>query len=200
MFAYCLNNPVMMCDIGGFRAVINTRTMDGYVEPGSRYYSDGQEKRDVTDEILSVLTKAARRARRMRTKANRYSISDTNRWETVADIYTEFLSLVDHGAPWDIKRQKVWESTIGTTHPGDGTEVIFAGNIMTPESLGNFTYGYLGYAYGIPLEILIGGSYYAAGFPLVRPHGNNSGLSNEIIDWSYIKMGYEYAQNGYLEG
>lgn len=53
------------------------------------------------------------------------------------------------------------------------------------DKLGNYTYGYLGAAYGIPVEFLIGGSYYAAGFPTSGP-----ALSDEIIDWSYVTRGH----------
>ena len=58
---------------------------------------------------------------------------------------------------------------------------------MTPEQLGNFTYGVLGYAYGIPLDHLLVGSYYAAGFPI-----SGKRFENEIVDWFYVSMGYEY--------
>ena len=64
----------------------------------------------------------------------------------------------------------------------------FCGFAMTPEYLGNFTYGYLGHEYGIPYPILLAGSYYAAGFPTA-----NTDLINEMNDWRYISMGYMYA-------
>lgn len=66
---------------------------------------------------------------------------------------------------------------------------------MIPENLGNFTYGYLGHEYGIPYPVLIAGSYYAAGFPT-----EEADLYNEVNDWMYITMGYEYAAMGYLKG
>ena len=57
---------------------------------------------------------------------------------------------------------------------------------MTPEMLGNYTYGYLGYAYDIPLEVLILGSYHAAGWPSAdSPLG-----AAEMWDWNYIHFGY----------
>lgn len=65
--------------------------------------------------------------------------------------------------------------------------------ITTPENLGNFTYGYLGYSYGISLEVLLVGSYYAAGFPT-----SDDALKNEINDWIHITRGYNYAKNGSL--
>ena len=49
--------------------------------------------------------------------------------------------------------------------PGFGVPVSYHGYVVTVEDLGNYTYGYLGAAFGIPYEVLITGSYAAAGFP-----------------------------------
>lgn len=98
--------------------------------------------------------------------------------------------LVDHDAPWDIKLEQPWIQTIGTPYPGEGAEIVFNGAVMTPEMLGNFTYGYLGYHHGFSIDILYVGSYYAAGCPI---WGN--ALSAEIWDWQYIKIGYMYAES-----
>lgn len=58
---------------------------------------------------------------------------------------------------------------------------------MTPENLGNYTYGYLGAAYGFSLDILYLGSYYAAGFPVI----GTTAYDNEMFeDRPYIKLGY----------
>ena len=38
---------------------------------------------------------------------------------------------------------------------------------MTPEDLGNYTYGYIGRYFGFSLEVLLLGSYYAAGYPKI---------------------------------
>lgn len=56
---------------------------------------------------------------------------------------------------------------------------------ITPEKLGNYTYGALGKSFGIPLPVLYFGSYYAAGFPI---YGEK--LNDEINDWVYITLGY----------
>ena len=61
---------------------------------------------------------------------------------------------------------------------------------MTPEELGNFTYGYIGGAFGIPYAILIGGSWVVAGLPI---SGND--LAGEFKDWRHITIGYETYQN-----
>jgi hypothetical protein len=190
MFTYCGNNPtVYRDDTGHFlspTAVI--KEDDG---SGDRK-NDGNEHRDVTDEIRSVLTKSAAYARTKRIACER-SLFDSI--FVLKDVYLDFYLLVNHQADWDIKLKEPWEKTIGTIYPGKNAEVIFCGYTMTPECLGNFTYGYLGYAYGIPFPILLGGSYYAAGFPIKM-----NALTNEITDWGYIAMGYTFAKEGYLEG
>ena len=67
--------------------------------------------------------------------------------------------------------------------------------MVTPEDLGNFTYGYLGQAYDIPLIVLLGGSYCAADFPTEADD-----LLNELKDWYHIAIGYAFAEKGHLEG
>ena len=57
---------------------------------------------------------------------------------------------------------------------------------MTPEQLGNYTYGYLGAAFGFPLIVLLGGSFYAA----EHFHMNSAQASNEFNDWMSIRAGY----------
>ena len=99
--------------------------------------------------------------------------------------YMSFYNLVNHHAPWDIKEEASWKTTIGTEFPGYNVQVKYCGMLMTPEALGNYTYGYLGRAYGIPLDFLCTGSWYAAGFPTSR-----SAPENERIDQEYIKFGY----------
>lgn len=58
---------------------------------------------------------------------------------------------------------------------------------MTPESLGNFTYGMLGKSLGLSLPELYAGSYVAAGLPY-----SGVKLANETYDWTYIRKGYYY--------
>ena len=59
---------------------------------------------------------------------------------------------------------------------------------MTPEYLGNYTYGVLGASFGIPLQTLIDGSAFAAfvGGSL----NSTAGVSNELEDWKYVMWGY----------
>ena len=59
---------------------------------------------------------------------------------------------------------------------------------MTPESLGNFAYGYLGAAFGFSYQTLTNGSV-GATF-ITGGLGTKSGVANEVGDWNYIAMGY----------
>ena len=175
MFAYCNNNPIGFVDYSGDIPRFFP------VAFGSEEIKQ-TNKRNVTNEVMTPLSEASRRARSMRHVINALGL-DFTLAESI--IYIEFYKLVNHSAPWDIKREKPWQETIGTPYPGYNTELVFNGTTMTPEMLGNYAYGYLGHAYGIPLLILIAGSYYAAGFPIV-----GDALRNEIWDWGYVARGY----------
>jgi len=64
---------------------------------------------------------------------------------------------------------------------------------MTPETLGNWTYGYIGAALGIDLWMLLGGSWYAdatsrGGFNPTFPWSYR--WANEMLDWEYIMTGF----------
>ena len=158
--------------------VINTASGNG----GS-YASGGAllKFRDVTYEVNSALSTYIRMAEEIALLANNIPIYESYR-------YGAFALLVNHGAAWDIKRKGPWEATIGTPFPGYGALVLFQGNIMTPENLGNYTYGFLGAAFGISYQTLIKGSVFAAfsGGSM----GVSGGMTNEIGDWNYILYGY----------
>ena len=183
MFVYCNNNPAICVDYSGTVPRIIPIALDNNVTEETN--RDTDSKRDVTEEIMSALSKACQRARTMRSIINTLGLKNT---PAEGIIYMEFYNLVNHSAPWDIKREKPWQETIGTPYPGNNAELAFNGTTMTPEMLGNYAYGYLGHAYGIPLIILIAGSYYAAGFPT-----EGDTLDNEIWDWGYVAMGYRDA-------
>ena len=100
-------------------------------------------------------------------------------------IYKSFYNWVKSGGPWDLKLEECWESTIGAKYPGFDEKVCFNGWLMTPEELGNFTYGYIGGAFGIPLEVLYAGSWYAAGFPIT-----GESVDGEYKDRYHIESGY----------
>jgi len=151
---------------------------------------------DVTIPVNRALSGAASTATSLRSQGN-------SPWHVYNQL-SWFYNQVNHEAPWDIKEPEQWIGTIGTTFPGQfNTPIVFRGQMMTPESLGNFTYGYIGGALGIPLFILHAGSSYAAGFP-------SSGVISQIQidyhhqtfnfnplwvdevhnDWGYITRGF----------
>jgi len=133
--------------------------------------------RDVTKEVNKPLRSSAADAWYIR------------RTESQITVYKTFVQWVNHGAPWDIKREKSWINTIKTKFPGAyNTEVIYTGRIMTPEFLGNYTYGYLGSAFRIPHDVLIGGSVVAAAPKALKD------IQNEIGDWTHVTKGF----NDYL--
>lgn len=190
MFTYCGNNSVNNCDPLGNRYCIFSPVPDARAEDKSTA-NQGQGKkgntslRDVTDEIVAALNQAVAKAN-IDTQVSKLLFGDG--MLEISYRYLTFYNLVNHESAWDIKRSESWTNTIKTPFPGQDTPVLFSGVTMTPECLGNFTYGFLGYAYNIPMEHLIAGSYYAADFPT-----SGSLLENEIYDWVYIKMGYEAA-------
>ena len=186
MFVYCNNNPIVFIDCTGEKPCqLNCMIYEGgAVKPNKE-----QPQRDVTEEILSALEQAVNEAI-IRRKIITLMFGDNPYSQML--VYYDFYLIVNHNAAWDIKRPEPWESTIRTPYPGFDTHVVFGGINMTPEQLGNFTYGFLGYAYDIPLEHLITGSYYAAGFP-----SKGNALWNELFDWYYVILGYESAVAAY---
>ena len=189
MFAYCGNNPILYADHLGNRFV--------YCVPKAIVYDgtlakDSQQKRDVTEELENALFDAAVSARK-HSSFVKFLLGDN--LASMGMIYLGFYNAVNHKQPWDIKRSESWQNTIGTPFPGVGVYVLFNGISMTPEQLGNFSYGFLGFAYGIPYEHLLGGSYYAAGFPT-----ESAQLANEFFDWFFIKLGYVAAEEAFQGG
>ena len=182
MFAYCNNNPVQCKDLTGTICVDALR--DGRESAVGMYGG----LRDVTEEVDRALEEAIAIGREFRDNANseKYDIVERVRREKA--LYEDFYWRVKRDAQWDIKRKDPWTGTIGTPYPGARTmPVVYHGHVLTLEDLGNLTYGILGRERGIPLIVLIGGSYYAADFPIF---GSES--ENEFNDWQYIYYGYEF--------
>ena len=94
--------------------------------------------------------------------------------------------MVNHGGCWDIKRENGWKTTIGTEYPGSDAYVLYHGEVMRMDELGNYTYGIIGRSFGIGVNELILGSYYAAGCPEM-----GIDLWEEESDWPYIIAGYQ---------
>ena len=183
LFACCASSQAVVTNINSHR----TPLLLGDYDSCSDYYSIIRRTkiplRDVTEEINNALFYEAQDARRKRDFVN--SCIGLPHIVGVINIYCAFYNKVNHGAEWDIKIAESWINTIGTEFPGTGVPVIYDGAVMTPESLGNYSYGYIGHARGIPLPALLVGSYYAAGFPT-----KEADLRNEMTDWLFIIRGY----------
>lgn len=139
--------------------------------------------RDVTYEVNAALNKAATLAKGLRDYVDR--MPWPQKYGGEMGLYATFYSWVNHGAAWDIKRPEPWVATIGTVFPGSGRLITYKGMLVTPEGLGNYTYGYLGAAFGFSYQMLLTGSYAAAGFP-----SNGSAFDNEIEDEKYVLLGF----------
>ena len=188
LFAYCNNNPVVSCDPLGLCSLAWSQGYQGPCPGKGRPGCMDNRYRDVTNEVDSALIPAAERGQSFRNSQN--STYSTNPIVSETMIYTKFTLEVFHNAPWDIKREEPWEETIGTPYPGSDVLIIYHDSLTTVQELGNYTYGYLGYNYGIPLEILYAGSYVAAGFPI-----KESKFNHEVYeDWPPIKKGYMAAK------
>ena len=186
MFAYCNNCPTKHTDPSGHAAnpiYGVTAVCDGGTS-GHADASTGNNVvlRDVTDEINSAL--------REEILAIWYCEQEFLKRDDERDEFVLLLSFyfkVNDGCPWDIKLEKPWRETIGTQFPGRGVEVIYNGIIMTPEDLGNYTYGCLGCMYGFDLGTLYLGSEYAAGFP---EEGTTAWDNEHLRDRLFIDLGY----------
>jgi len=196
MFCYCLNNPVNNADYMGNKT-INIRgygvdssvwaklVMEyGSVNAMNKLCSDPDKYvRNVTEEINTALKPYVLSGEKIGSVAN----SDLLHGNIQNKLYAgnSFYNLVNHGHLWDIKLEESWQQAIGTTFPGVDVHVSYNNMFMTPEDLGNYTYGYLGGAYGFSLPTLIIGSWYAASFPI-----QGEALQGEFKDWKRIIRGY----------
>ena len=160
------------------------KDIDAAISIGNIFHSSSGLQitfRDVTQEVNRALALYVQLGQQISRIANASPIYEHCRYGT-------FGLLVYHGSTWDIKRKGPWESTIGTPFPGYGALITYRGMLMTPEYLGNYTYGVLGASFGIPLQTLIDGSAFAAfvGGSL----NSTAGVSNELEDWKYVMWGY----------
>jgi RHS repeat-associated protein len=153
--------------------------------------------RDVTDEVNAALRPTVQEA--MRRSVTPYN--DTVRYAIgcgMTENLLWFYNQVDREKTWDIKLRTSWEGdkvegttgTIGTEFPGVGVPVTFRGHTMTPEQLGNYTYGYIGAALGLELEELRLGSTYAAFIRGESNWYNPLQWIDELCDWCDILRGF----------
>ena len=146
MFAYCLNNPVSMADEDGLRAVYYADDMLG----GGYVIVSPAPIRDVSDEVDRALD---RQVEIYQQKAKQYNVFN------YSEKFEDFIVTVTDGGDWDIKYGDPWDRTIQTEYPGDGATVVYHGETLVLEELGNYTYGYIGKAYGFSDGMLILGSW-----------------------------------------
>ena len=206
MFAYTDNNPVNRIDVDGrrwthFQGVNTTRAVQTHNISQSRRWARSQGIIPAQRGASWVPTSAQRAVGVRTTTVNgqRYLDFTVPINDALDNVIQQalpfgensrgrmrwFISQVNHRAPWDIKRPGPWNATIGEdTYPGWGVVVRFRGKGMTPEQLGNFTYGYIGRAAGYGLFTLMGASFIVA-FPL-----NRDELFDEFGDWVDIRRGY----------
>lgn len=102
---------------------------------------------------------------------------------------TYFYGQVASGHPWDIKLKENWEerfeeSGIVAQYYSQQFKIVYNGNIINAENLGNITYGYFGTAMGFSSETL----YWAGGLPNIKSNPSNIfkdyfGESGDDHDW-----------------
>jgi hypothetical protein len=106
----------------------------------------GTVYRDITDEVTAAVV-----------AAEPYFLLHT------FDLF-EFYNQMKFGGPWDIKLKKQWEDKIGTSYPGAYPQkVVFQGEVMTIDKIGNIVYGFLGSASGFAKWFLLNAAQFAAG-------------------------------------
>jgi len=208
MFAYTDNNPVNRVDRDGriwtnnncpFRRPAWQQLPAGFPQPGG----GGSAPPPPTPPMKAALPTSAQRAAGVTTVvANGQFMLDFTvpinnalgnvtaalRSGAVGGVHW-FYSQMTHDGAWDVKVYDSWNGTIGDgTFPGRYAVIHFRGMSMTPEELGNWTFGYIGTAAGNGLLALIAGSVYAA------PLGNWAQIQNEFVDWGFIIQGIRAAE------
>ena len=112
-----------------------------------------------------------------------------------------FFSQVNHGAPWDIKRDKPWKQQFGEikmpyydSNPQKDEKFIFRGKLVTREDLGNILYGYLGSAMGIGDITLYWGAGVAADEKNIingKAYDSSQYYGDNKEDHDFVKKGIE---------
>jgi RHS repeat-associated protein len=197
VYAYCANNPVMMRDPSGMRFNLSVagsipHTDDAVyaaagVKPSPKPMQTGSGKGNVASSSGSALEYRRDVTEEINQQLNIYREIAENSRSMVGWNFGLFISWVDKEAPWDIKVEKSWKDTIKTDFPGRDVYVSYEGYPMTPEQLGNFTYGYLGAALNLPALVLVAGSVSAAGWP-----NSKADIDNELGDWEFIQAGINW--------
>ena len=113
--------------------------------------------------------------------------------------YVFFFNQVNHGAPWDIKRDEPWKQQFGNikmpyydSNPNKDEKFLFRGELVTREALGNILYGYLGSAMGIGDTTLYQGGGIAADWKNLF----DGDLFDESEFYGDNKHDHEYVKKG----
>ena len=100
--------------------------------------------------------------------------------------------MVKPNAEWDIKVEERWEAIFGDgSFYGNQFRFVFDDSVVTPEMMGNITYGYWGKALGVSDEMLyLGGGVANAGIEIWKLLDEYYGESEE--GHLSVKWGIEY--------
>ena len=186
LFAYCCNDFVNKTDIGGMRSKNVTGDMpvvhDIPINPAANRAIVNRHAIDQLLANVAIAKKAVKKIAQMR----RHPL------ERIIMTLCWFKNKVDHGSEWDYKRTKRKPKWL-TEH---GVEKVTVDGIeMGMEEYGNFNYGFVGTAIGIPRAILIFGSYYA--HYTSYQNWNEDPHDLELID-AGIAMAERYIEEGFI--
>ncbi len=118
-----------------------------------------------------------------------------------------FFNQVNHGAPWDIKRDEPWKQQFGDikmpyydSNPEKDETFLFRGEKVTGEDLDNILYGYLGSAMGIGNKTLYWGAGVAANKDNIfngKAYNSDEYYGDNREDHEFVKKGIEMFYEDY---
>ena len=121
--------------------------------------------------------------------------------------YIYFYNQVNHGAPWDIKRDDPWKQQFGDikmpyydSNPDKDETFLFKNELVTREDLGNILYGYLGSAMGIDDKTLFWGAGVAANKANIfngKAYNPDEYYGDDPHDHEYVKKGIKMFYEDY---
>ena len=150
MFAYCENDSVNKADPFGFRPIWEGKN-GAYTDTGTGAYSytkiNGIPCPDITKELNTMMDSHASMIDNYFNKRIRNTM---NLATAIYDTSLYFATKVKTKAPWDLKN---------TTYQYY-SQVIYNGQVFTPEDIGNIHYGYVGSVLFDPLTLHLGAGVY----------------------------------------